>query len=111
MFTRYSHSVLPSLISTQTSASCVCGPTTTVLFSPCPYTTSPTRVHVYNRPFITIGLDIPVTFSFFQATFSPENGSNFSGRFASREIPLCSGPRHCDQSFPNETGATAAPNT
>src|SRR5213080_2745283 len=93
MFVLYIHSVLPVLMSTQASASWVCGPTTIVLFSPSPTATSPVRVHAYNLPFITTGLDIPATSLFTQATLLPLKGSHSSGNPVSRDIPFCSGPR------------------
>src|SRR3954467_13875143 len=101
MFTRYSQTVLPVVVSTQTSASCVFGPTTIVACAPSPHFSSPTRVHVYNFPFITTGLDIPATASLCHATFSLVNGSNDTGRFFSLETPFWSGPRHCAQSPPH----------
>src|SRR5438105_4606865 len=100
MFVLYIQSVLPVLMSTQASASWVCGPTTIVLFSPSPTATSPVRVHAYNLPFITTGLDIPATSLFTQATLLPLKGSHSSGNPVSFDLPFCSGPRQLVQSLP-----------
>ena len=100
MFTRYSQSVLPVVMSTQTRASWVLrAGNDRGLFAL-------RRRSLHRRgsrcracPLQTTGLDMPVTFSFFQATFSPVNGSHLSGRLVSRETPICSGPRQLVQSL------------